>query len=61
MQCGSCKKVQNQREKEAESGRAERVECNAYERKDAVIEGKVKRNEKEKVFYSPCRIEKKVP
>ena len=58
--CRSCKEVWNWRDREAECGRAGRVKCGACGIKDAVIGGKVERNERGEVFCPPCRIEKKV-
>jgi len=46
MWCGNCKEVWNWREEEAESGRAERVECSTCRGKNTVVGGKVERNEK---------------
>jgi len=61
MWCENCNEVWNWREREAESGRAERVKYSVYGGKDAVVGGKVERNEKGKVFYLPYRTGKKVP
>jgi len=61
MWCRSCKEVWNWRKQKAESSRAERVECNMCGGKDAVVGGKVERNEKGEVFCLPCRTGKKVP
>jgi len=60
MWCGSCKEAWNWRDREAESGRANRVKYNACEGKDAVI-WKIMRNEKGEVFCLPCRTGKKTP
>jgi len=59
--CGGCKEAWNWRNKEVEEGRAERVKCNMCGGKDAVIGGKVERNEKGEVFCPPCRTGKKTP
>jgi len=59
MWCGSCKEAWNWREEEIKGSRAERVKCGACGGKDAVVGGKVERNEKEEVFCSPCRTGKK--
>jgi len=61
MWCGNCKEAWNWREEEAKSGRAERVKCDAYGGKDAVVGGGVERNEKREVFCPPCRTGKKTP
>jgi len=61
MWCGSCKEVWNWRDKEAESGRAERVKCSTCGGKDAVVGEKVERNEKGEVFCPLCRTGKKTP
>ena len=37
MWCGSCKEAWNWRDREAESGRAEKVMCGTYGEKDTVI------------------------
>ena len=60
MWCGSCKEVWNWRDREAESGRAERVKCNVCGGKDVVI-WETKRNEKREIFCLPCRTGKKTP
>jgi len=60
MWCGSYKEAWNWRNREAEEGRAEKVKCSTCGGKDTVIGGEVERNEKGKVFYSPCRIGKKM-
>jgi len=61
MWCRSCKEAWNWREEEARCERAERVKCSACGGKDAVIGGKVERNEKREVFCPPCRTGKKMP
>jgi len=61
MWCGNCKEAWNWREEEAKGSRAERVKCNTYGGKDAVVGGEVERNEKGEVFCPPCRIGKKTP
>jgi len=48
------------REGEAESGRAERVQCSACKGKDAVLGEKVDRNEKGEVFCPLYRTGSKV-
>jgi len=58
--CGGCKEVWNWRDKEAESGRAERVKYSMCGEKDTVI-WETKRNEKGENFCPPCRTEKKTP
>jgi len=58
MWCESCKEAKEWREREAQSGRAERVVCSACDVRDAVKEG-VERNEKGETFCLPCRTEKK--
>ena len=55
------KEAWNWRDREAECRRAERVKCGTCRGKDVVTGGKVEKNEKGKVFYPPCRTEKKVP
>ena len=60
MWCGHCKKVQNQRNREAKEGRAEKVKCSICGGKDTVI-WKTEQNEKEEIFYPPCRTGKKTP
>jgi len=61
MWCESCKEAWNWREREAESGRAERVKCSTCGRKDVVVREKVKRNKKGEVFCLPYRTGKKIP
>jgi len=61
MWYGSYKKAWNWRNREVESGRAERVKCSTCGGKDAVIGGEVKRNKKGEVFCPLCRTEKKMP
>ena len=60
MWCESCKEVWNWRDKKTKSGRVERVKCDVCRGKNAVVGGKVERNEKGEVFCLPCRTEKKV-
>jgi len=60
MWCEGCREAKEWREREAQSGRAERVVCSACDVRDAVKEG-VERNEKEKIFCPPCRTGKKTP
>jgi len=60
MWCGNCKEAWNWREGEAKSGRAERLKCNVCRGKDAVVGGKVERNEKGKTFCLPYKTGKKV-
>jgi len=61
MWCRSYKEVWNWRNREAESGRAERVKCSTCGGKDVVIGEKVERNKEEEVFCPPCRTGKKMP
>ena len=56
--CGGCKEAWNWRDREAESGRAERVKCSTCGGKDTVI-WKMERNEKGKIFCLPCRTGRK--
>jgi len=58
--CESCKEAWNWREEKAKGSRAERLKCSTCGGKDAVIEGKVKRNERGEVFYPLYRTGKKV-
>ena len=60
MWCESCREAKEWREKEAQSGRAERVVCSACDVRDAV-KGGVEKNKKGKTFYPPCRTGKKTP
>jgi len=60
MWCESCREAKEWREKEAQSGRAERVVCSACNVRDVVKEG-VERNEKGETFCPPCRTGKKTP
>jgi len=60
MWCEGCRETKEWREREAQSGRAERVVCSACEVRDAVKEG-VERNKKGKIFCPPCRTGKKTP
>jgi len=60
MWCESCREAKEWREREAQSGRAERVVCSACDMRDAVKE-RVERNEKGEIFCPPCRTEKKTP
>jgi len=48
------------RDREVESGRAERVKCSACGGKDTVI-WKTERNEKREIFCPSCRTGKKTP
>ena len=59
MWCESCREAKEWREREAQSGRAERVVCSACDVRDAVKEG-VERNEKGEIFCLPCRTGKKM-
>jgi len=56
--CEGCREVKEWREKEAQSGRAERVVCSACDVRDAVKE-RVERNRKGEIFCPPCRTGKK--
>jgi len=58
--CESCREAKEWREKEAQSGRAERVVCSACDVRDAV-KGGVERNKKGETFCPPCRTGKKTP
>jgi len=60
MWCEDCREAKEWREREAQSGRAERVVCSACDVRDAVKEG-VERNEKGEIFCPPCRTGKKMP
>jgi len=60
MWCESCREAKEWREKEVQSGRAERVVCSACNVRDAV-KGGVERNKKGETFCPPCRIGKKMP
>ena len=60
MWCESCREAKEWREREAQSGRAERVVYSACNVRDAVKE-RVERNEKGKIFCPPCRTGKKTP
>jgi len=60
MWCESCREAKEWREKEAQSGRAERVVCSACDVRDAV-KGGVERNKKGETFCPPCRTGKKTP
>jgi len=59
MWCGGCKEVWSWRDREAESGRVERVKCSTCGGKDTVI-WKMEKNEKEEIFCSPCRTGRKM-
>jgi len=56
--CEGCREAKEWREREAQSGRAERVVCSVCDVRDAVKEG-VERNEKGEIFCPPCRTGKK--
>jgi len=56
----SCREAKEWREKEAQSGRAERVVCSACNVRDAV-KGGMERNKKGETFCPPCRTGKKTP
>ena len=58
MWCEGCREAKEWREREAQSGRAERVVCSACDVRDAVKE-RVERNEKGEIFCPPCRTGKK--
>jgi len=55
-----CREAREWRERETQSGRAERVVCSACDVRDVVKEG-VRRNKKGKIFCLPCRSGKKIP
>ena len=58
MWCEGCREAKEWREREAQSGRAERVVCSACDVRDAVKE-RVERNERGEIFCPPCRTGKK--
>ena len=60
MWCESCREAKEWREKEAQSGRAERVVCSACDVRDAV-KGGVERNKKGETFCPICRTGRKIP
>jgi len=60
MWCESCREAKEWREKEVQSGRAERVVCSACNVRDAV-KGGVEKNKKGETFCPPCRTGKKTP
>jgi len=60
MWCESCREAKEWREREAQSGRVERVVCSACDVRDAVKK-EVERNKKGEVFCLLCRTEKKTP
>jgi len=60
MWCKGCREAKEWREREVQSGRAERVVCSACDVRNAVKEG-VERNKKGKIFCPPCRTGKKTP
>jgi len=60
MWCERCKEVWNWRNREAESGRAEKLKCSMCGGRDAVI-WKVEWSEKGEIFCPPCRTGKKMP
>jgi len=60
MWCEGCREAKEWREREAQSGRAERVVCSVCDVRDAVKE-KVERNGKGEIFCPPCRTGKKMP
>ena len=60
MWCESCREAKEWREKEAQSGRAERVVCSACDVRDA-MKGGVERNEKGETFCPLCRTGRKTP
>jgi len=55
-----CREAKEWREKEAQSGRAERVVYSTCDVRDAVKE-RVERNERREIFCPPCRTGKKTP
>jgi len=59
MWCEGCRKAKEWREREAQSGRAERVVCSVCDIRDTVKE-KVGRNGKGEIFCPPCRTGKKM-
>ena len=60
MWCEGCREAKEWREREVQSGRAERVVCSACDVRDAVKE-KMERNRKGEIFCPPCRTGKKMP
>jgi len=60
MWCEGCREAKEWIEREAQSGKAERVVCSACNVRDAVKE-RVERNEREEIFCPPCRTGKKTP
>jgi len=58
MWCESCREAKEWREREVQSGKAEKMMCSACNVRDTVKE-KVERNEEEEIFCLPCRIGKK--
>jgi len=60
MWCEGCREAKEWREREVQSGRAERVVYSACDVRDAVKE-RVERNKKGEIFCPLCRIEKKIP
>jgi len=60
MWCENCKEVKEWREREAQSGRVERVVCSACNVRDTVKE-RVERNKKGEIFCPPYRTGKKTP
>jgi len=60
MWCESCREAKEWREKEVQSGRAERVVCSSCDVRD-VVKGGVERNKKGETFCPPCRTGKKTP
>ena len=60
MWCESCREAKKWREREVQSGRAERVVCSVCDVRDAMKE-RVEKNERGEIFCPPCRTGKKTP
>jgi len=60
MWCEGCREAKEWREREAQSGKAERVVCSACDVRDVVKE-RVERNKRGEIFCLPCRTGKKMP
>jgi len=54
MWCENYRKAKEWREREAQSGRVERVVCSVYDVRDMVKE-RVEKNKKGEIFCLPCR------
>ena len=60
MWCEGCREAKKWREREVQSGRAERVVCSVCDVRDAMKE-RVEKNERGEIFCPPCRTGKKTP